>query len=104
MTPGAHAGHGRGHRLRDASAAARRGPLLGQGQRPALGDAPVAPTSASAPLLPGMPAPPHIRPLNPAPAFGLSAWASAVGAKRPGLATVAPSPAPSPTHSARTAR
>ncbi|CAM5603069.1 Putative zinc-finger domain-containing protein OS=Streptomyces albaduncus OX=68172 GN=FHS32_006809 PE=4 SV=1 [Streptomyces griseoloalbus] len=82
------------------------GPLLGPvaGGPSALGAGPVVPTGVAAPLLPGIPAPPHIRPLNPAPAFGLSAWASAVGAERPGLATVAPSPAPSPTHSARTAR
>ncbi|MFD5578725.1 zf-HC2 domain-containing protein [Streptomyces pseudogriseolus] len=82
------------------------GPLLGQvaGGQSALGAGPVVPTGVAAPLLPGIPAPPHIRPLNPAPAFGLSAWASAVGAKRPGLATAAPSPAPSPTHTARTAR
>ncbi|CAL9292482.1 anti-sigma factor family protein [Streptomyces sp. SudanB66_2053] len=82
------------------------GPLLGQvaGGQSALGAGPVVPTGVAAPLLPGIPAPPHIRPLNSAPAFGLSAWASAVGVKSPGLATAAPSPAPSPTHSARTAR
>ncbi|MCM3303121.1 anti-sigma factor family protein [Streptomyces pseudogriseolus] len=82
------------------------GPLLGQaaGGQSALGAGPVVPTGVAAPLLPGVPAPPHIRPLNSAPAFGLSAWASAVGVKSPGLAAAAPSPAPSPTHSARTAR
>ncbi|CAL9447527.1 MULTISPECIES: anti-sigma factor family protein [unclassified Streptomyces] len=91
----------------------RVGPLLGQvsGGQSALGSGPVVPTGIAAPLLPGVPSPhqggatavsPHIRPLNPAPPFGLSAWASAAGLKSPGLATASPSP--SPTHSARTAR
>ncbi|MFF8542662.1 anti-sigma factor family protein [Streptomyces werraensis] len=91
------------------------GPLLGQaaGGHSALGSGPVVPTGVAAPLLPGIPSPaqggaaavsPHIRPLNPAPPFGLGAWASAAGLKSPGLVTAAPSPAPSPTHSARAAR
>lgn len=91
----------------------RVGPLLGQvsGGQSALGSGPVVPTGIAAPLLPGVPSPhqggatavsPHIRPLNPAPPFGLSAWASAAGLKSPGLATASPSP--SPTLSARTAR
>ncbi|MET8897692.1 anti-sigma factor family protein [Streptomyces albogriseolus] len=91
------------------------GPLLGQvtGGQSALGSGPVVPTGVAAPLLPGTPSPPpggatavspHIRPLNPAQPFGLSAWASAVGLKSPGLVTAAPAPAPSPTHGARTAR
>ncbi|GHE51286.1 zf-HC2 domain-containing protein [Streptomyces cellulosae] len=93
----------------------RVGPLLGQvaGGQSALGSGPVVPTGIAAPLLPGIPSPsqggatavsPHIRPLNSAPPFGLSAWASATGLKSPGLVTAAPSPSPSPTHGARTAR
>ncbi|MGQ5580640.1 anti-sigma factor family protein [Streptomyces sp. ECR3.8] len=91
------------------------GPLLGQvvGGQSALGSGPVVPTGVAAPLLPGVPSPsqggatavsPHIRPPNSVPPFGLGAWASAVGLKSPGLVTAAPSPAPSPTHSARAAR
>ncbi|MEU5466217.1 zf-HC2 domain-containing protein, partial [Streptomyces althioticus] len=91
------------------------GPLLGHvaGGQSALGSGPVVPTGVAAPLLPGIPSPlqggapavsPHIRPLNSAPPLGLGAWASAAGLKSPGLATAAPSPAPAPTHSARTAR
>ncbi|MFH9178232.1 anti-sigma factor family protein [Streptomyces albogriseolus] len=91
------------------------GPLLGQvaGGQSALGSGPVVPTGVAAPLLPGIPSPPqgaatavspHIRPLNAAPPFGLSAWASAAGLKSPGLVTGMPSLAPTPTHSARAAR
>ncbi|WP_435596380.1 anti-sigma factor family protein [Streptomyces albogriseolus] len=91
------------------------GPLLGQvtGGQSALGSGPVVPTGVAAPLLPGIPSPPqgastavspHIRPLNAAPPFGLSAWASAAGLKSPGLVAGMPSPAPTPTHSARAAR
>ncbi|MFE0415993.1 anti-sigma factor family protein [Streptomyces tendae] len=96
------------------------GPLLQQGQR-ALGDTPVAPTTAAAPLLPGMPAPaaddarqqavralttpvtagaaamsPLIRPLEAVPPLSLSSsWPAAPEVRPPGLLT-APAPAPSP--------
>ncbi|MFD5285090.1 anti-sigma factor family protein [Streptomyces rubrogriseus] len=95
------------------------GPLLGQGQR-ALGDLPVASTTASAPLLPGMPAPaggdarqqavralttpvtagaaamsPLIRPLEAVPPLSLSSWSAAPEVRPPGL-LAAPDPAPSP--------
>ncbi|MEW1605017.1 zf-HC2 domain-containing protein [Streptomyces sp. NPDC093808] len=82
------------------------GPLLGQmaGGQSGLGAAPVVPTGVAAPLLPGIPAPPHIRPLNATPPLGLGAWAAAAGLKTPGLVTAAPSPVPSPTHSSQAAR
>ncbi|CAL9573226.1 zf-HC2 domain-containing protein [Streptomyces sp. enrichment culture] len=97
------------------------GPLLQQGQR-TLGDTPVAPTTASAPLLPGMPAAPAgsadarqqavralttpvtagaaamsplIRPLEAVPPLSLSSWSAAPEVRPPGLLT-APEPAPSP--------
>ncbi|MEU9522565.1 zf-HC2 domain-containing protein [Streptomyces sp. NPDC048224] len=94
------------------------GPLLGQGQR-ALGDAPVASTSASAPLLPGMPAPsggdarqqavralttpvtagaaamsPLIRPLEAVAPLALSTWPASPEGRPPAL-LAAPDPAPS---------
>ncbi|TDT38171.1 putative zinc finger protein [Streptomyces sp. BK208] len=94
------------------------GPLLGQGQR-ALGDASVASTSASAPLLPGMPAPsggdarqqavralttpvtagaaamsPLIRPLEAVAPLALSSWPASPEARPPAL-LAAPDPAPS---------
>ncbi|WP_231158326.1 anti-sigma factor [Streptomyces sp. CNZ748] len=91
------------------------GPLLGQvaGGQSGLGAGPVVPTGVAAPLLPGIPASPQggatamsplIRPLNATPPLGLSAWATAVGLKAPGLVTAAPSPAPAPTHSSGTVR
>ncbi|MEQ8147155.1 zf-HC2 domain-containing protein [Streptomyces sp. OP7] len=91
------------------------GPLLGQvaGGQSGLGTGPVVPTGVAAPLLPGIPAPPQggatamsplIRPLNATPPLGLSAWATAVGLKTPGLVTAAPSPGPAPTHSSGTVR
>ncbi|MFG2682275.1 anti-sigma factor family protein [Streptomyces sp. NPDC048392] len=95
------------------------GPLLGQGQR-APGDLPVASTTASAPLLPGVPAPsggdarqqavraltapvtagaaamsPLIRPLEAVPPLSLSSWSTAPEVRPPGL-LAAPAPAPSP--------
>ncbi|WP_053637478.1 anti-sigma factor family protein [Streptomyces sp. NRRL F-4707] len=95
------------------------GPLLGQGQR-MLGDTPVAPTTAAAPLLPGMPAPaggdlrqqavralttpvtagaavmsPLIRPLEAVPPLSLSSWSASDEVRPPGLLS-APDPAPSP--------
>ncbi|WP_031050051.1 anti-sigma factor family protein [Streptomyces sp. NRRL F-5650] len=95
------------------------GPLLGQGQR-TLGDTPVAPTTAAAPLLPGMPAPaggdarqqavraltapvtagaavmsPLIRPLEAVPPLSLSSWSASDEVRPPGL-LAAPGPAPSP--------
>ncbi|MFD8350792.1 anti-sigma factor family protein [Streptomyces coelicoflavus] len=95
------------------------GPLLGQGQR-TLGDVPVAPTTASAPLLPGVPAPaggdarqqavralttpvtagaaamsPLIRPLEAVPPLSLSSWPAADEVRPPGL-LAAPDPAPPP--------
>ncbi|MET7325248.1 zf-HC2 domain-containing protein [Streptomyces sp. NPDC005549] len=113
-TPGAAAATGSESQRRRTG-----GPLLGQGQR-ALGDTPVAPTTASAPLLPGMPAPaggdarqqavralttpvtagaaamsPLIRPLEAVPPLSLSSWSTATEVRPPGLLT-APDPAPSP--------
>ncbi|MER7774058.1 zf-HC2 domain-containing protein [Streptomyces sp. NPDC096191] len=101
------------------------GPLLGQaqGQR-SLGDAPVAPTSASAPLVPGLPAAdarrqamhaltapvtagaaamsPLIRPLEAVSPLSLASWSTAPEVRPPGLfAAPAPGPAvpPAPTAS-----
>jgi anti-sigma factor RsiW len=113
-TPGAAAATGSESQRRRTA-----GPLLGQGQR-ARGDTPVAPTSASAPLLPGMPAPagsearqqavraltapvtagaavmsPLIRPLEAVPPLPLSSWSKAPEVRPPGLLT-APDPVPSP--------
>lgn len=85
------------------------GPLLGQGQR-STGEVPVAPTSISAPLLPGVPAPagqdgqtgrplttpllagaaamsPLIRPLSAAPPLQLTGWSPAPELAAPGLLT-----------------
>ncbi|MBC9730639.1 zf-HC2 domain-containing protein [Streptomyces sp. TRM68367] len=106
----------------------RRGgvPLLGQGQgQVTLGDTPVAPTEASAPLLPGMPAPavPHeqqalhaltapvvagaaamsplIRPLTAAQPVTLTAGSTLSHLKAPGLlAAPVPDGTPTPTTSA----
>lgn len=94
-------------------------PLLGQGHR-VLGDTPAAPTTASAPLLPGMPAPagddarqqavralttpvtagaaamsPLIRPLEAVPPLALTSWAAAPEVRPPAL-LAAPGPALSP--------
>ncbi|EFE67284.1 anti-sigma factor family protein [Streptomyces viridosporus] len=105
------------------------GPLLGQLQgQSVLGDAPVAPTGVSAPLLPGVVPPPTgrqdlphtpmtagaatlsplIRPLESAPPLTLTAWADFSGLVNPGLLTAGPAvgtpPVPSPTASSRTAR
>ncbi len=103
------------------------GPLLGQaqGQR-SLGDAPVAPTSASAPLVPGLPAAdarrqavhaltapvtagaaamsPLIRPLEAVPPLSLASWSTAPEVRPPGLfAAPAPNPAVSPAPTASSA-
>ncbi|MER6168367.1 anti-sigma factor family protein [Streptomyces violaceorubidus] len=113
-SPGAAAATGSESQRRRTS-----GPLLGQGQR-VLGDTPVASTTASAPLLPGMPAPagsdarqqavralttpvtagaaamsPLIRPLEAVPPLSLSSWSAAPEVRPPSLLT-APDPAPSP--------
>ncbi|MFB7088086.1 zf-HC2 domain-containing protein [Streptomyces sp. NPDC056296] len=99
------------------------GPLLGQvhGQR-VLGDTPVAPTTMSAPLLPGLPAPagadprqqslralttpvtagaaamsPLIRPLEAVPPLALTSWPTTPEVRPPGLfAAPVPDPVPSP--------
>ncbi|MFE2418420.1 zf-HC2 domain-containing protein [Streptomyces hokutonensis] len=103
------------------------GPLLAQGtsQRSMLGDTPIAPTSVSAPLLPGVPSPavvrgddevmhtltapvvagaavmsPLIRPLNTNPPVALTSWSTAPDVTAPGLlrapdATSSPTPSPS---------
>ena len=103
------------------------GPLLAQGtsQRSMLGDTPMAPTSVSAPLLPGVPSPtavrgddevmhtltapvvagaavmsPLIRPLSTNPPVALTSWSTAPDVMAPGLlrapdATSSPTPAPS---------
>ncbi|MER6425830.1 zf-HC2 domain-containing protein [Streptomyces sp. NPDC001137] len=101
------------------------GPLLAQG-RQSLGDAPVAPTQVSAPLLPGVPSPataaqtvhtlttpvmagaavmsPLIRPLTTTPLLTLTSWSTAPEASSPGL-LAAPVPdsasAPSSPHASR---
>ncbi|RPF36050.1 anti-sigma factor [Streptomyces sp. TLI_185] len=101
------------------------GPLLAQG-RQSLGDAPVAPTEVSAPLLPGVPSPagaaqtmhtlttpvvagaavmsPLIRPLTTTPLLTLTSWSTAPEASSPGL-LAAPLPdspsAPSSPHASR---
>ena len=101
------------------------GPLLAQG-RQSLGDAPVAPTAVSAPLLPGVPSPagaaqtmhtlttpvvagaavmsPLIRPLTTTPLLTLTSWSTAPEASSPGL-LAAPLPdspsAPSSPHASR---
>jgi hypothetical protein len=105
------------------------GPLLAQGQR-VLGEAPVAPTEVSAPLLPGIPAPayqggdpvhtlttpvmagaavmsPLIRPFTEAQPVALTSWSAAPEVATPGLlAAPAPasSPSSSPSPSSRTVR
>ncbi|MET7704251.1 zf-HC2 domain-containing protein [Streptomyces sp. NPDC005485] len=103
------------------------GPLLAQGQR-GLGEARVAPTEVSAPLLPGVPAPadqvraaalttpvvagaaamtPLIRPLTAPEPAELTAWSTAPDVTTPGLlAAPAPtsSPSSSPSPSSRTVR
>ncbi|MFG3246954.1 zf-HC2 domain-containing protein [Streptomyces sp. NPDC048187] len=113
-TPGTAAATGSESQRRRAG-----GPLLGQGQR-VPGDAPVASTSASAPLLPGMPAPsagdarqqavralttpvtagaaamsPLIRPLEAVAPLSLSSWPASPEARPPAL-LAAPGAAPSP--------
>ncbi|WP_030929266.1 anti-sigma factor family protein [Streptomyces sp. NRRL S-646] len=101
------------------------GPLLAQG-RQSLGDAPVAPTEVSAPLLSGVPSPagaaqtmhtlatpvvagaavmsPLIRPLTTTPLLTLTSWSTAPEASSPGL-LAAPLPdspsAPSSPHASR---
>ncbi|MCX5050844.1 anti-sigma factor [Streptomyces sp. NBC_00474] len=105
------------------------GPLLAQG-RQSLGDAPVAPTEVSAPLLPGVPSPagalrvgqqamhtltppvmagaavmsPLIRPLSTTPPLTLTSWSTAPEAASPGL-LAAPLPdsttPPSSPHTSR---
>ncbi|MET7574888.1 anti-sigma factor [Streptomyces sp. NPDC005492] len=106
------------------------GPLLAQGasQRSMLGDTSVAPTSVSAPLLPGVPSPaaarsdevmhtltapvmagaavmsPLIRPLNATPPVALASWSNAAEAMAPGLLRApdtTSSPTPTPTTSSR---
>ncbi|MFJ7303483.1 anti-sigma factor family protein [Streptomyces sp. NPDC099088] len=97
------------------------GPLLAQGER-SLGNAPVAPTEVSAPLLPGVPAPadrdtdavhtlttpvvagaaamsPLIRPLSSAQPVSLNTWSPASEATAPGL-LAAPAASPSPSSTA----
>lgn len=96
------------------------GPLLAQGER-SLGVAPMAPTSVSAPLLPGVPAPasqsedvmhtlttpvvagaaamsPLIHPLTEAHPVALTSWSTPPGIVAPGL-LVAPAPTSSPSSS-----
>lgn len=94
------------------------GPLLAQG-RQSLGDAPVAPTAVSAPLLPGVPSPasaaqamhalttpvvagaavmsPLIRPLTATPLLTLTSWSTAPEVSSPNLlAASAPDSASAP--------
>ncbi|MFE0673898.1 anti-sigma factor family protein [Streptomyces sp. NPDC058867] len=97
------------------------GPLLahGQGQR-ATGDSQAAPTSVSAPLLPGVPAPgtdsptasagatavsPLIRPLSATPPLTLTSWHTAPEVMTPGLlAAPVPEATASPSASTGTNR
>jgi hypothetical protein len=100
------------------------GPLLGQPQAQSVqANTPAAPTTASAPLLPGVPPPaerhptlgkpaaggatalsPLIRPLGSTPPLTLTAWAESTGLTQPGLLTTATTPAPTPTATSGTAR
>ncbi|MFF3851327.1 anti-sigma factor family protein [Streptomyces sp. NPDC002328] len=101
------------------------GPLLSQGGGATFGEAPVAPTQVSAPLLPGVPAPvgghveqqvlhrlttpvvagaaamsPLIRPLATPPPIALTAWDAAPAGTTPGLlAAPAPDATSAPTSS-----
>ncbi|MER5717042.1 zf-HC2 domain-containing protein [Streptomyces sp. NPDC002132] len=103
------------------------GPLLSQGAGTTLGDAPVAPTQVSAPLLPGIPAPagtpvepqvlhrlttpmvagaaamsPLIRPLASPPPIALTAWDAAPSTGAPNLLAApasVPEAAPAPSRS-----
>lgn len=92
------------------------GPLLAQGQSQRSLGTPVAPTSVSAPLLPGVPSPavagreetmhtlatpvvsgvaamsPLIRPLGTTPPFTLTSWSTASEATAPGSLLAAPVP------------
>ncbi len=88
------------------------GPLLGQmAGHSGLGHTPVAPTTAAAPLLPGLPAhttggatavSPLIRPLGTVPPLTLTAWAAAsAGLRAPGPVTAGTTPEPTPTRTAR---
>ncbi|MFV8189016.1 MULTISPECIES: anti-sigma factor [unclassified Streptomyces] len=96
------------------------GPLLAQGRQQLGGNAPVAPTTVSAPLLPGVPSPataaqarqqnmhtlttpvmagaaamsPLIRPLDATPPFTLTSWSTAPEAPSVGLLAA---PVPDPT-------
>jgi len=101
------------------------GPLLAQG-RQSLGDAPVAPTAVSAPLLPGVPSPagaaqtmhtlttpvvagaavmsPLIRPLTTTPLLTLTSWSTAPEASSPGLLAAPLPDSPSAPSSPRASR
>ncbi|MFJ3666224.1 anti-sigma factor family protein [Streptomyces sp. NPDC090106] len=98
------------------------GPLLAAGQS-RLDDAAVAPTEASAPLLPGVPAQdaqptlttpvvagaavmsPLIRPLSATPVLSLTSWSTGSSLTSPGLlAAPVPDPASSPSASSGTTR
>jgi hypothetical protein len=106
------------------------GPLLAQGtsQRSMLGDTPMAPTSVSAPLLPGVPSPaavqgdevmhtlttpvmagaaamsPLIRPLNATTPVALTTWSTAPGLLAAPLPDTTSSPTPTPSASSRPLR
>ena len=101
------------------------GPLLAQG-RQSFGDAPVAPTQVSAPLLPGVPSPagaaqtmhtlttpvvagaavmsPLIRPLTTTPLLTLTSWSTAPEASSPGLLAAPLPDSPSAPSSPRASR
>lgn len=126
---------GTGAATPDAGRRRAVGPLLAQGasQRSMLGDTMVAPTSVSAPLLPGVPSPaavqgdevmhtltapvmagaavmsPLIRPLNATSPVALTSWSTAPEVMSPGLLSApAPdttsSPSPLPSVSSRPRR
>ncbi|MFJ5301793.1 anti-sigma factor family protein [Streptomyces sp. NPDC088350] len=115
---------GTGAATSDAGRRRGVGPLLAQGtnQRSMLGDTSVAPTSVSAPLLPGVPSPavaqgdevmhtlsapvmagaavmsPLIRPLIATPPIALTSWSTAPEVMAPGLLRT-PTPTPHTTSS-----
>ncbi|MFI1162647.1 zf-HC2 domain-containing protein [Streptomyces sp. NPDC020801] len=123
VTPGRTAGAGAATGPETARRRQSTGPLASQGQR--SGAAPVAPTTLSAPLLPGVPAPlagqaqdvlhtlttpvvagaavmsPLIRPLTTAPPISLTSWSTEPGFRAPGLlAAPVPGAVPGPAPSA----
>ncbi|MFE2508002.1 anti-sigma factor family protein [Streptomyces naganishii] len=124
VTPARTAGTGAATGTETARRRQSSGPLLAQGRRSS--GAPAAPTSLSAPLLPGAQSlaagqaqdvlhavttplvagaavmSPLIRPLNTTPPISLTSWTTDSGLRAPGLLS-APVPGPVPPASSRTA-